>query len=90
MEPAALRWLLIPAISAACAQPLPDAQSAGAKAYVQECGVCHAPHQPGLLTAAMWKVQFARMEQIRQQRGLPPTTAASQKLILDYLTTHAG
>jgi hypothetical protein len=57
---------------------------------VQECGMCHAPHDPGLLTPAMWQVQVERMEDRRRQRGLPPMTPEQTKLILDYLTVHAG
>jgi hypothetical protein len=78
------------AASLACSRPLPDPDSPGAKAYVQECGLCHAPHDPGLLTPAMWQVQVERMEEQRRRRGLPPMTPDQTKLILDYLTAHAG
>ena len=75
---------------AGCARPLPDADSPGAIAYVQQCGLCHPPHQPSSMTAEMWKVQVSRMMEMRARRGLPPLTGAQQQVILDYLTSHAG
>lgn len=71
-------------------QPLPDAGSPGALAYAQQCGLCHPAHQPSLLTAAMWKVQMTRMAEMRARRGIPPLTAGEEKLIFEYLTSHAG
>jgi len=75
---------------AGCARPLPDAESPAAIAYARQCGLCHPPHQPSLLTAGMWKIQVERMMEMRARRGLPPLTMAEQQLILDYLTSHAG
>jgi hypothetical protein len=88
-----LRLRVLPLLLAATActqKPLPDAGSPGAIAYVQQCGVCHALHQPGVMTAEMWKIQVARMAEMRARRGLAPLGAAQEKLILDYLTSHAG
>ena len=75
---------------AGCARPLPDADSPGAIVYAQQCGLCHPPQQPSSMTAEMWKIQVARMMEMRVRRGLPPLTSAEQRVILDYLTTHAG
>jgi hypothetical protein len=75
---------LLLALAGCAPQPLPDADSPGAIAYAQQCGLCHPAHQPSLLTAEMWKIQ------VRTRRGLPPLSAAEQQLILDYLTSHAG
>jgi hypothetical protein len=76
---------------AGCAErPLPDAASPGAVAYAQQCGLCHPVHQPSVLTAEMWKIQVARMAEIRSRRGLQPLSANDEKLILQYLTSHAG
>lgn len=75
---------------AGCARPLPDADSPGAIAYAQQCGLCHPAHQPSSMTAEMWKIQVARMMEMRARRGLPPLTSAEQQVILDYLTSHAG
>jgi hypothetical protein len=78
-------------LAAACAQrPLPDAASPGAIAYARECGLCHAVQQPGVMTAEMWKIQVARMAELRSRRGLPPLLTSEQTLILEYLTSHAG
>jgi hypothetical protein len=81
---------LLLALAGCAPQPLPDADSPGAIAYAQQCGLCHPAHQPSLLTAEMWKIQVARMMELRTRRGLPPLSAAEQQLILDYLTSHAG
>ena len=75
---------------ASCARPLPDADSPGAVTYAQQCGLCHPPHQPSSMTAEMWKIQVARMMEMRARRGLPPLTSAEQRVILDYLTSLAG
>ena len=75
---------------AACSRPLPDATTPGAVAYAQQCGLCHPAHHPGLLTAEMWKVQVARMAEFRARRGLGPLSSHEERLILDYLTSHAG
>ena len=78
-------------LAAACSQqPLPDAASPGAVAYAQQCGLCHPAHQPTSLTAEMWKIQVARMAEMRVRRGLQPLSASDERLILDYLTSHAG
>ncbi len=82
--------LLIAGALAACSRELPDPESPGAVVYVRECGVCHAPLHPGLLTAEMWKIQVARMADMRVRRNLPPISPADEKLILEYLTSHAG
>lgn len=75
---------------AACSRPLPEQDSPGAVAYVRECGLCHPAHHPAALTAAMWRYQVARMAEMRARRGLPPIASADEKLILEYLTSHAG
>jgi hypothetical protein len=83
-----LRALLV--LLAACSRPLPDPDSQEAIVYVQQCGLCHPAHHPGLLTAEMWKIQVARMADMRARRNLPPLTPAEEKMILEYLTSHAG
>jgi len=85
------RCLVVPALALGCSQqPLPDAGSPGAIAYRTQCGICHPAHQPSLLTAEMWKVQVARMREMRARRGMPPLSDAEEQLILGYLTSHAG
>ena len=78
-------------LATACAQqPLPDAGTPGAVAYTQQCGLCHPVQQPTVMTAEMWKIQVARMAEMRARRGMQPLSAHDEKLILDYLTSHAG
>jgi hypothetical protein len=85
-----LSGVLLLLVSACSEQPLPDAATPGAIAYAQQCALCHPVHQPTVLTAEMWKIQVARMAEMRSRRGLPPLAASEEKLILDYLTSHAG
>ena len=77
-------------IAAGCSRPLPDAQSPGAVTYAAQCGICHVPYQPGLMTFAMWEIQVARMDELRTRRGVPPLADADRRVILDYLKAHAG
>lgn len=84
------RAVAIALFVAACSRPLPDAESPGARAYAEACGVCHAPVQPGSMTPAMWRIQFRRMEEIRRRRGLPEIDDEARELILGYLDAHAG
>ena len=78
------------ALLAACSRPLPDAETPAARAYVAQCGICHAAYAPGLLTAAMWEIQVARMDEYRRRRGMPPLGTTDRQVILDYLRAHAG
>ncbi len=74
----------------ACSRPLPDAESPGARAYAEQCGICHTAYAPGSLTPAMWEVQMARMDELRLRRGLAPLDATQRRLILGYLSAHGG
>ena len=78
-------------LAAACSQqPLPDATTPGAVAYAQQCGLCHPVDQPRVMTAEMWKVQVARMQALFAQRGIPALTPDEERVLIDYLTAHAG
>lgn len=77
-------------VFAACARPLPEADSLAARVYAEQCNICHEPIQPGLLTPAMWEIQVKRMDAYRPQRGLPPLSKADRQLILEYLHKHGG
>jgi hypothetical protein len=85
------RWLALAlAVAAACSRPLPEGDSPAARVYVQECGLCHPPIHPGLMTPAMWRIQVGRMDELRKRRGLQPLDAAHRALIVDYLDRNAG
>jgi mono/diheme cytochrome c family protein len=89
-RPRAIGWTLVLAcLGVACTHPLPDADSPGGRVYALECGVCHVPYAPGLLTPAMWEIQVARMDEYRRRRGMPPLDPAARRAILDYLRSHA-
>lgn len=77
-------------LAAACSRPLPEGDSAEAKVYVQECGLCHPPIHPGVMKPAMWRIQVERMDELRKRRGLPPLAASARTLIIDYLDRNSG
>ena len=74
---------------AGCASELPEKGSAQATLYVQRCGICHPPYQPGLMTAKMWEAMVARMEQEMDRRGLE-LSAADKTEILAYLARNGS
>jgi hypothetical protein len=78
------------AAAVACSRPLPEGDSAEAKVYVQECGLCHPPIHPGAMTPAMWRIQVDRMDELRRRRGLPPLAESHRGLILSYLDRNSG
>ena len=82
--------LLFSFFVAACSAPLPDAESAEARLYVRECGVCHVAYPPHMLKPAMWEMQMGRMATLRRQRGMPPLSSRDEAVILEYLKKHAG
>jgi len=73
-----------------CSRPLPEAGSAEAKVYVERCGGCHSPYQPGLQTAAMWDLTLARMESTRLRAAGIRLKESDRRAIRDYLTRNAG
>ena len=87
---ASLALAAVALAAAGCARPLPDAESPAARTYAEQCGFCHRPYAPSLLTAAMWEIQVARMDEMRARRGVPPLAATDRATILEYLRAHAG
>jgi mono/diheme cytochrome c family protein len=86
------RFFLLVLLSAAlpaCRRGLPDAQSYGARLYIQRCSGCHAAYNPASMTGAMWQVQVEAMEARMQRAGLPRLTDTERQVILDYLEQHA-
>jgi len=69
---------------------MPDEGSYAAQLYVKRCGQCHQAYNPSLMTAAMWEVQVDRMQERMRQIGISPLSADERKVILDYLSSHAG
>jgi Dihaem cytochrome c len=73
-----------------CNASLPDPGSPAAQLYRQRCSSCHRLYAPSILTAEMWKVIVARMEQQMRQAGSPPLSADESRMILDYLQKHSS
>jgi hypothetical protein len=69
---------------AGCSSELPEVGTPEAALYVQRCGTCHPPYQPGLMTPLMWQAMVARMEIEMDRRGLE-LPAADKDRILAYL-----
>jgi hypothetical protein len=78
-------------IPAGCRQaPLPDADSAPARLYVQRCGQCHNAYNPHSMTAAMWETQVDLMQGKMREAGVEPLNSEERGEILDYLRRNAG
>ncbi|MFQ5351659.1 MAG: cytochrome C [Candidatus Binatia bacterium] len=83
--------LLVAALSsAACRATLPEQGSADNTLYRERCGTCHDPYHPGLMTEAMWKIMYARMEIEIETQGFPRITAEERDRLLKYLARNAG
>ena len=73
-----------------CNASLPEPESPEAQLYRKCCSACHRVYAPSILTAEMWKVMIARMEQEIQRSGRPPLPADERQMILDYLQKHSS
>jgi hypothetical protein len=73
-----------------CGAALPDPDTPGARVVQARCGGCHRVYAPSTMTADMWKVQVARMQALFAQRGIPALTVEEERLLMEYLTAHAG
>lgn len=67
----------------------PDAQSAAFAVYMRSCSECHAPPLPKVHLATEWPGVIARMQMHIVERSMAPITAADEKVIRDYLVSHA-
>jgi hypothetical protein len=77
-------------LASACATGLPDPESAGAQLYATRCSGCHRVYLPGMMTAAMWKMQVDRMHEEMARRGVRPLDAGEREIVLGYLQAHAS
>ena len=88
---AGLVWIMVALLLPfGCSRPLPENDSVQARVYVSECGMCHPPIHPRVMTSAMWRIQVERMDELRARRGLPALSAGHRNLILEYLDRNAG
>jgi Dihaem cytochrome c len=69
---------------------LPDESGYAAQLYIKRCGGCHVPYNPRSMTAAMWKVQMAAMQDRMRQAGMTPLTPDERARIMGYLQRYAG
>lgn len=68
---------------------LPDAESDGARLYVEQCSVCHAVPHPKRHRADEWPHYVELMEKRMAQRDKTPLSDEDRSMILEYLTQHA-
>ncbi len=87
-----LFWILITGLGVllGCAKSMPDQRSPGAQLYLTRCGSCHQPYAPQSLTAAMWEIQIAAMQDKIIAAGQSPLTSTEKAGILEYLKRNAG
>jgi hypothetical protein len=87
---AALGLALAASMTLGCETELPDPASPGATLYRTRCQGCHRLYQPGLMTAAMWRVQVERMQREFARRGMTQLSTAESELLLAYLDAHSS
>ena len=68
---------------------VPEADTAAARAFVQNCSSCHALRHPNVHTAQEWEEVVNLMELKREKRGMAKTDKATRLQILAYLKRHA-
>lgn len=68
---------------------VPEANTADANAFVQNCSSCHALRHPNLHTPQEWEELVDLMEIKREKRGMAKTDEATRLQILAYLKRHA-
>jgi len=90
-------WILLSVLAlilgvggSGCNASLPEPESSAAQLYKQRCSACHRVYAPSLLTAEMWNVMVARMEQEMRRSGGPPLSTDDRRQILDYLQKHSS
>jgi len=89
-DAAALGLALAAAVTLGCQTELPEPTSAGATLYRTRCQGCHRLFQPGVMTAAMWRVQVERMQRELERRGMAQLSADEVKRLLAYLDAHSS
>jgi hypothetical protein len=85
-----IRLAVVAAALAVGCTRLPDPDSPGAQAYARRCGECHRAYPPGSMTWPMWQFQLGRMQGLFARAGKPWLAADEERLVTDYLRSHAG
>lgn len=67
----------------------PDAESPGAKLYVEKCSGCHAAPLPGIHVSSHWPGIVQRMQQRMTAKAIQPLNKTDVAIIVDYLQKHA-
>lgn len=86
-------WLPLPVLllvgCAGAPTPIPDAESAAARLYVEKCSVCHAAAHPKRHTYDEWQHMMTLMEQRIAERDMDPLSMEDKEQILNYLKENA-
>lgn len=91
MGPGMMRRGMVPGGPAPSTEPLPDADSTGAKLVSTYCAQCHAAPQPALHTAKEWTsvIQRMRARMASGWQGIKAPSEQEMKTILTYMQQHA-
>ena len=76
-------------VIAGCAS-LPEPDSPGVRVFAARCGTCHRVYMPSSMTWPMWEYQLGRMRLLFEQLRRPWLTPEEERLVTEYLQTHAG
>ena len=68
---------------------VPEANTADAKAFAENCSSCHSLRHPNVHTAQEWEEVVNVMEMKREKRGMAKTEEATRLQILAYLKRNA-
>jgi hypothetical protein len=91
MGPGMMRGGMMPGGPTHSAEPLPDADSAGANLVSTYCAQCHAAPQPALHTAKEWTTVTQRMRARMDSgwQGIKAPSEQEMRTILTYMQQHA-
>lgn len=69
--------------------PIPDAGSAQAIAFRNQCSRCHALPHPKRHSFSEWQHYLGLMDRRMEERGMPPLAGEERQKVLDYLREHS-
>jgi len=81
--------MLLMAVPARAATPIPDADAPEAKIYAATCSACHALPHPKRLYYRQWEHMLKLMDVRIAERNMEPISDGDKKAIMVYLKHHA-
>ncbi len=74
---------------AAAPTPIPQADSADARAYAQRCGACHSVPHPKRHDMAAWQSLIKVMDQRMTERHMPALAGDERASVMRYLEANS-